>query len=359
MRTVYKNVVANGNLTDLTCEDGKILSLEKTEEKGRDMGGLTARAGLFDIHFHGCVGEDTMGGGAAISKMAKILAARGITSFLPTTCTFPFADLAKVDATLLPYEKGEAKVRGLHLEGPFIAMSRKGAQNGDAVVAPDLALLDACPHCTLITVAPEAEGAEDFIRAAVARGVRVAQGHTDADYDLSVSAMRAGADSLTHTFNAMPAMLHRAPGPVGAALTEGGFVQVISDGFHLHPAMVLALYKMFGPERMMLISDAITATGLADGPCVSGGLPVTVKDGQARLSDGTIAGSTTYLDDVVRRAISFGIPADDAFRMASETPARYMGLPCGVLKEGFDADFGFYDGEHRLVSVVINGEPLN
>ena len=355
MRTVYKNLIIDGVLTDLTCEDGKILSTKKTNEVGLDMGGRTARAGLFDIHFHGCMGEDTIGGGEAIRKMAKTLASRGITSFLPTTCTFPFAALARVDATLLPYEQGEAKVRGLHLEGPFIAMSRKGAQNGDDVVAPDLALLDACPSCTLITVAPEAEGAEDFIRAATARGVKVALGHTDADYDLAVSAMKAGADSLTHTFNAMPPFLHRAPGPVGAALTEDGYVQVISDGFHLHPAVVLALYKMFGPERMMLISDAITATGVADGSYVSGGLAVTVKDGQARLADGTIAGSTTYLDDIVRRAISFGIPADDAFRMASETPARYMNLPCGVLKEGFDADFGVYDDAHRLTATVIDG----
>ena len=355
MRTVYKNLIINDMLTDLTCENGTIISVKKTAESGLDMGGLTARAGLFDIHFHGCIGEDTMGGGRSIKAMAKVLAPRGITSFLPTTCTFPFADLEKVNATLLPHEKGEAKVRGLHLEGPFIAMSRKGAQNGDDVAAPDVALLDKCPSCTLITVAPEAEGVTEFIRAAVARGVKVALGHTDADYDLTVSVMKSGADSLTHTFNAMPPLLHRAPGPVGAALTQGGYVQVISDGFHLHPAIVLALYKMFGPERMILISDAVTATGLADGDYVSGGLPVQVKNGQARLADGTIAGSTTYLDDIVRRAISFGIPADDAFRMASETPARYMGLPCGVLAEGYDADFGVYDQSHRLTATVIDG----
>lgn len=358
MRTVYKNLIINDTLTDLICENGKILSVGKTNETGVDAGGLTARAGLFDIHFHGCMGEDTMGGGEAIKRMAKALAPRGITSFLPTAWTAPFAALEAVDGTLLPYEAGEAKVRGLHLEGPFIAMSRKGAQNAADVTAPDLALLDRCPSCTLITVAPEVRGAERFIRAAAERGVKVALGHTDADYDLALSAFQMGADSLTHTFNAMPPLLHRAPGPVGAALTADAYIQVIADGFHLHPTVVLALYKMFGPERMMLISDAITATGLDDGAYTSGGLQVTVKDGQARLADGTIAGSTTYLDDVVRRAISFGIPAKDAFRMASETPARYMGLPCGVLAEGYDADFGLYDDGHRLLATVIDGNLL-
>ena len=354
MRTVYKNVVIDDRLTDLTVEGGKILSLEKNALSGTDMGGLIARAGLFDIHLHGCMGTDTMDGGA--QTMAAAMGKRGITSFLPTTVTMPFADLERVCTTLPAHQRGAAKIRGVHLEGPFIAPAKKGAQNGAYIAAPQTALLDACPTATRITLAPEIDGSLPFIREAVKRGVRVSIGHTEADYDTALAAIRAGADCLTHTFNAMPPFSHRAPGPIGAALTGDGYVEVIADGFHLHPATVLALYKMFGARRMILVSDMLSATGLSDGAYTLGGQAVTVKGGEARLSDGTIAGSTTFLDDCVRRAISFGIPADDAFRMASETPARYMGLSCGVLAPGYDADLGFYDKEHRLHAVLINGE---
>lgn len=354
-RTVYKNLIIKGKLTDLVCEDGRIASVGKTAEAGHDCGGAIARAGLFDTHMHGCLGVDTMDGGAAAKKMAAALAKRGITSFLPTTLTMPFADLKRVCDELPTREAGEAKIRGVHLEGPFIAMSKKGGQNPLHVAKPTTALLDLCPACTLISLAPELEGAEDVIRAARERGVRVAIGHTEADYNTAVAAIRAGADCLTHTFNAMPPFSHRAPGPIGAALAENAYVQVITDGFHLHPATVLALYKMFGPDRMIIISDMLSATGLSDGAYTLGGLDVTVKGGEARLADGTIAGSTTFLDDCVRRAISFGIPADDAFKMASETPAKHLGLPCGVLAEGYDADFGLYDERHTLLTTVIDG----
>ena len=355
MRTVYKNLIVNGALTDITTEDGRILSVEKTEEAGRDMGGGIARAGLFDVHMHGCLGGDTMDGREAIAVMTKALAKRGVTSFLPTTATMPFSALEQVSRTLPVHEAGCAKVRGLHLEGPFIAKSKKGAQNEAYVVPPTARLLDLCPNCTLITLAPEIEGAMDFIAEAKKRGVRMAIGHTEADYDTALSAIRAGANSLTHTFNAMPPFSHRAPGPIGAALVGGGYVQVIADGFHLHPSVVLALYKMFGPNRMILVSDMLSATGLSDGNYSLGGQTVVVKDGEARLTDGTIAGSTTFLDDCVRRAISFGIPADDAFKMASETPAKHMGLSCGMLAPGYDADFGVYDKDHRLLCTIIDG----
>ena len=355
MRTVYKNLYVYGVLTDITCEGGRILSVEKTDEKGHDFGGATARAGLFDTHMHGCLGVDTMDGGAAIEKMAAALGKRGVTSFLPTTMTMPFSDLKRVCDTLPAHKAGHAKVRGVHLEGPFIAMSKKGGQNPRHVVPPTTRLLDLCPACTLISLAPELEGAEEVIRVARERGIRVAIGHTEADYDTALAAVKAGADCLTHTCNAMPPLAHRAPGPIGAALTGGGYAQVIADGYHLHPAMVLALYRMFGPDRMILISDMLCAAGLSDGAYVLGGLDVTVKNGEPRLADGTIAGSVTFLDDCVRRAISFGIPADDAFKMASETPAKHMGLPCGVLAEGYDADFGLYDERHTLLATVIDG----
>lgn len=358
MRKIYKNLLLDGKETDLICEDGVIVSLEKTKEDGFDCHGLTAYPGLFDTHCHGCMGVDTIDGGA--EAMAYAMAKRGITSFLPTTMTIAEEQIVSVCHSLPAHKHGMAKIRGIHLEGPFIAESRKGAQNPAYIQMPSMALLDKCPQATLITIAPELAGAEEFSRAATARGVRVSLGHTDADYDTSARVLRAGANCLTHTFNCMPALLHRDPGPIGAALTENGYAQLITDGIHIHRAAVLALYRMFGPERMIIISDMMAAAGLSDGEYDLGGLPVTVRGKRATLSSNanTLAGSATFLDDCVRQAIAFGIPAKDAFRMASETPARMMGLSCGVLLPGYDADFGLYDEHLALHHTVIDGEML-
>ena len=353
-RIIYKNVIIDGKKTDITVENEKFASLSPTAENGIDCKGLTARAGLFDIHAHGCMGHDTMNGD--IPLMAKVLASHGVTAWLPTTTTAAREDILRATAEL-PATEG-ARIRGFHLEGPFINESKKGAQNPAFIQSPDRALLDASPYAKLITVAPEVDGADDFIRYAKEKGVRVAIGHTDCDYDTAVRAMQLGADSLTHTFNAMPALLHRAPGPIGAALTQDGYVQVISDGIHLHPAVVLALYRMFGAQRMMLISDMVSAAGLSDGTYSLGGLTVYCKNGKATLADGTIAGSSTLLDECVRRAISFGIPEKDAFRMASETPARYMGMPTGMLAVGYDADFALYSDENIPRMTVVGGKAV-
>ena len=353
-RTVYKNLIIDHILTDMTVEDGIIVSLDPTEEAGVDCKGLTARAGLFDIHAHGCMGMDTMDG--ALVKMSNVLGTHGVTSWLPTTMTMPKEAILSVTGEL-PDTDG-ARIRGFHLEGPFININKKGAQNPLYVKEPDVALLDACPLARLITVAPEVKGAEAFIAAAKLRGVKVAIGHTECDYDTAVRAMHAGADCLTHTFNAMPPFHHRDPGPIGAALTEDGYVQVISDGIHLHPAVVLALYKMFGADRMILISDMISAAGLSDGKYALGGLDVYCKNGKATLADGTIAGSSTFLDECVRRAISFGIPEDDAFKMASETPARYLGMKTGKLCVGYDADFILTDQAFAIRAVYVGGEAI-
>ena len=355
MRNVYKNLIIDDKETDLVAEDGLIVSIEKTKENGFDCHGLTAYPGLFDTHCHGCIGVDTIDGGA--QAMAKAMAKRGITSFLPTTMTVAEDQIVSVCNSLPAHTHGMAKIRGIHLEGPFIAESRKGAQNPEFIQTPSLHLLTECPQATLITIAPELSSAEEFTRLATERGVRVSLGHTDADYDTSAKIFRAGASCLTHTFNCMPPMLHRDPGPIGAALTEGGYAQLITDGVHIHKAAVLALYRMFGSDRMIIISDMMAAAGLTDGEYELGGLPVTVRGKRATLtsSPGTLAGSATFIDDCVRTAISFGIPVKEAFRMASETPARMMGLPCGILAPGYEADFGLYDGDLAIQSTVIDG----
>jgi len=354
-RNVYKNLSIDGVLTDLIAEDGVIVFLGKTEEDGYDCKGLTARAGLFDIHIHGLVGEDTNTNSGSLDKMSLVLAKEGVTSWLPTVSPCSFDDMEKAckAQTLVG-----AKVRGFHLEGPFVNLAKKGALKEEYIVAPTMELLDRCPRATYMTIAPEVEGALDFIKEATEkRGMRFAIGHTVATHDEALAGIRAGANSLTHTFNAMAPFDHREPGPIGAAITGDAYVQVICDGFHLHPSVVLALYRIFGPERMMLISDSVRPAGLPDGIYESSSKVVEVRNGQCYLKgSNTIAGATTLLSECVRRAISFGIPEKDAYRMASETPARFMGIKAGILTEGYDADFALYDKTNHAVLTVIDGK---
>lgn len=350
-RIVYKNLIIDEKLTDLTIEDGVIVSLEKTSEDGYDCKGLTARAGLFDIHIHGLMGENANGGN--LEKMSLVLAKEGVTSWLPTVSPYTFENMEEACAA---ESHAGAKVRGFHLEGPFVSLAKKGALNPKYIVAPTTELLDRCPRATYMTIAPEVDGAMEFIKEATKRGVRLAIGHTTSTHDEALEAIRAGANSLTHTFNAMPPLHHREPGPIGAAITGDAYVQVISDGFHLHPSVVLALYRIFGAERMILISDAVKTTGLPDGVYQSEGKTIYVKNGETRLEDGTIAGATTLLSECVRRAISFGIPEKDAYRMASETPARFMGVKAGILAVGYDADFALYDETNHAILTVIDGK---
>ena len=209
---------------------------------------------------------------------------------------------------------------------------------------------DLADRIAMMTVAPDVEGALSFIEEAP---FRISLGHTAADYDTARAAFRAGADCMTHTFNAMSPLHHRDPAVIGAALTEGAFAQVISDGIHLHPATVLLLYRAFGSDRMILISDAISATGLSDGDYMLGGKRVLVRDGIARNEAGALSGSTVTLHDCVRRAISFGIPRDEALKMASLTPAAYLGVKKGKVAVGYDADLLVVDEELNILETIL------
>ena len=183
----------------------------------------------------------------------------------------------------------------------------------------------------------------------------VCLGHTDADYETAMRAARAGARCLTHTFNAMPPLHHRQPSLLGAAFDSDMYAQVICDGKHIHPSAIRILYKLFGADRMVLISDSMRATGLADGDYEFGGLTITVKDKTARTQDGALAGSTSTLFECVRCAIEFGIPEKDAFKMASEIPARLMGLNRGVIVTGRDCDLIILNDNNEVDTVIIGG----
>ena len=346
---VFKNLSINGKIIDVVCENGVIKSVGKTNLSGIDFAGKKAYPGLVDIHTHGMGGIDTMD--ADIISLAKLYAKSGTTSFLPTTMTADKLAIKKVlDANTFCADG--ADVIGFHLEGPYINPKFIGAQNPDYVRRPDYNEIKDFSNIGMITIAPELDGAIEFIKRA---NVVIALGHTDADYEIGIEVAKAGAKCLTHTFNAMKPIHHRMPGLIGAALDTDMYVQVICDGIHIHPSVIRMLYKMFGADRMVLISDSMRATGLKDGKYDLGGQTMLVKDGVARTADGALAGSTSTLFQCVKCAISFGIPAEDAFKMASETPAKLMDVKKGKITTGYDCDLIVLNDKNELDSVVVKG----
>jgi len=353
MRTRLKNAEIDGVLQDVLVEDGKISALLSRHDLAvadslRDLDGAKLFPGLIDIHSHGCIGYDTMDG-RDLESMADFYLKNGVTTWYPTTLTESRERLLATLSAETDFGHG-AHIPGFHLEGPYINLKYKGAQNEKFVRRPDLDEFRLFPKIKRVTVAPETPGALEFIKNC---GVQVSLGHTDADYDTALAAFRMGAGSLTHTCNAMPPLLHRAPGPIGAAAVAGAYAEVICDGLHISEGMIVCLYRIFGPERMILVSDSMHATGLADGVFEFGGQPVHVVNGVARTEAGALAGSTATLFGCVRQAMRFGIPAEIAFRLASANPARLMGLKKGELKPGYDADFLVTDADYNLLDAFI------
>ena len=348
--TVYKNAVINNELTDIIVENGKFLSLVKTDLQGIDLKGNKVYPGLIDIHTHGCTGFDAMD--CTLEEMSDYHAKHGVTTWYPTTMTASFEALKAVSDIEISKIKG-ANIPGFHFEGPYIAEKYKGAQNPEYIRNPDYSEFKKFKNVKLVTIAPELDGSDEFIKNCECV---VCIGHTEANYDAAIKAIDCGAKCLTHTFNAMPPIHHREPAVIGAAVEKNIYAQVSCDGLHIHPAAIFMLYKMFGVEKMIIISDSMRATGLSDGEYDLGGLNVTVNGSEARLSDGTLAGSVTTLLDGVRNVISYGIPEEDAFRMATQTPAELLGINKGKIAAGYDADFIVLDNKLSLLHTVIGGE---
>lgn len=348
---VLKNCRVSGEITDIEISGNKIERIGKTTLSGTDLSGRTVYPGLVDIHCHGCAGFDTMDGDK-LNEISEFLLNRGITSWYPTTMTMSFSDIKKaVGASSC----GGAEVLGFHMEGPYISEKYKGAQNPDFIKSPDLDEFSTLDGIKIVTLAPELSGSAEFIRNC---GCVVALGHTDCTYDDAIAAFDAGAACLTHTFNAMPSIHHRTPGPIVAASDRNAYVQVICDGIHIHPAVIRMIYKLFGRERMVLISDAMRATGLNDGIYSFGGQKIIVKDSVARTEDGALAGSTSTLMDCVRKAVEFGIPEEDAFYMATATPSALMNIKKGRIATGYDADLIVLNDDLSLHSVVKSGKVI-
>ena len=290
--------------------------------------------GLTDIHFHGCMGSDCCDGTAeAFHTIARYELSQGVTSITPATMTMSEETLAKICEAARDFSCPDgADFCGLYMEGPFISIAKKGAQNERYIHPADTPMLqrlqDICGgKIRTAVIAPETEGAMEFIREN-SGSINISLAHTTADYDTCMEAFLNGASQLTHTYNAMPPFTHRAPGPIGAAAdTDGCMAELICDGVHIHPAVVRATFKLFGDDRIILISDSMRAAGMEDGTYDLGGQEVTVKGSLATLSDGTIAGSVTNLMDCMRTAVkAMGIPLASAVKCAAVNPVKAIGL---------------------------------
>lgn len=349
---------------DLARTHRELLEAEEKNGSVIDAGGNYLIPGLVDVHFHGCAGYDFSDGTKeALDTIGAYELKHGITSICPASMTLAKETLLGICENAYEYakdSKGGARMCGIHLEGPFISMEKKGAQNPAFIQKPDVKIfreLQKAAHglVRLITIAPEVEGAEAFIKT-MANEVHISVGHTTSDYQTATHAFALGADHVTHTYNAMPGITHRAPGVIGAAFdAEHVMPELICDGIHIDPSVVRATFRLFGGERMILISDSMMATGMKDGDYSLGGLPVTVKGNLATLSDGTIAGSATNLMDCMRMAVKMGIPLETAVRAATHNPAKSIGVDdvCGSIEVGKYGDCVLLSKEDLSTQKVI------
>lgn len=367
------------------CEDGAFHPLEVWTQGDRiaalgpsaggegdtlDAAGCYVVPGFVDIHIHGAMGADFSDGDpAGFAAMARFLLSRGVTSFLGTSMALPEARLSAVFSAARAYMEqpgqGGAAMRGIYMEGPFFSPEKRGAQNPDYIVPPDYAMFERLLPASgskirVLAVAPELAGGLAFIQRASQR-VNVSLGHTCANFATAQAAFAQGANHVTHAFNGMSAFHHRDPGVIGAAIGTGAYVEAICDGVHLHPAVIRALFALFGADRVCLISDAMRACGMPEGQYDLGGQLVTVANGAATIATGSLAGSITPLSDCFRKAVSFGIPLESALQAATINPARSAGLDqaVGSLAVGKRADILLLDRALGLRHTVFGGRLLS
>ena len=355
-------------------------SSQITEDKNQEVidgDGCYAIPGLIDIHFHGCKGYDFCDGTKeAIAEIAKYEASVGVTGIAPATMTLPLEELTHILSVAASYKKTAAPgpwpgadVLGINMEGPFISVEKKGAQDERNIISCNLEIcqqfLDASEGLVkFIGIAPEKNNNALQVIQGMKHKVNLSLAHTNADYDTAKAAFDAGANHAVHLYNAMPPFTHRMPGVVGAVADSPHVnAELICDGVHIHPAVVRATFRMMGDDRMILISDSMRATGMPDGKYLLGGLEVEVVGNRATLvSNGALAGSATNLMDCMRTAVKkMGIPLETAVACATMNPAKALGeyKDYGSITPGKKADLVLLDSELNLKMVFKDGRRVD
>ncbi|MGZ4507843.1 MAG: N-acetylglucosamine-6-phosphate deacetylase [Blastococcus sp.] len=362
----------------VTTSDGIIEALgdgspEPGMARGRqvvDAGGATVLPGFVDVHVHGAVGHEVMDGDAdGLTAMSAFFATHGVTSFLATTWTAPAEETLKAlqaVAEVAGRDLPGARVLGAHMEGPYLSEARCGAQDPRSVRPPDLdeavRFLDT-GVVRLMTVAPELAGARGLVELCLERGTRISIGHTEATYEQVADAVSWGARQVTHTFNAMPSLHHRRPGPVGAAMVLPDLTaELIADNHHVHPVVLAAFLRAKGPDGITLVTDALRPTGLDGGDFTIGDRTASVADGVVRLGDGTMAGSVLTMDVALRNLIrASGTPLEELWPTASRNGAVAAGVGDrkGSIAPGMDADLVIVGNDVDVRMTVVGGRVVH
>ena len=361
----------------VTIEDGRIgligaLGVSELPMDARvvDFPGATLGPALVDVHTHGGAGHDVMEATPeALAAICGFMGAHGTGGFLATTVTAPLeATLRSLEGLAAWMDEaphaGQARMLGIHLEGPFLSHAKRGAHPPEYLLQPDVATFDrlyeaAEGRVRLMTLAPELPGAAELAAHATGRGVRISMGHSNATAAETRALIAAGATSATHTFNAMRALDHREPGILGTVLTTDAlYAELICDGIHNVPEMARLWWRAKGPKRGILITDSLSAAGMPDGEYQLGGMAVQVTEGRALLPGNVLAGSVLTMNRAVENFIRFtGAGVDEALGLATANPAAMAGLEgMGELAEGGAANLIAVDAEGRLAGSVIGGQ---
>ncbi|MBQ8209755.1 MAG: N-acetylglucosamine-6-phosphate deacetylase [Clostridia bacterium] len=348
-------LITDGKITDVDFE-GKYNSTD-----GVDCTDKYIFPTLVDIHTHGCIGCDfSYADVDKICKMREYYLKNGIGAILPTTVSLSDDDVTNAVSaikTSAQYDCAGADIAGINLEGPYLSPKKCGAHDISLLKGPDINFINSLGDIVkIVNVAPEYPDAFDFIKKFKGK---TSIAHTDCDYNTAIDAINLGADHITHVFNAMNGLNHRNPGVIGAFFDTDAYAEIICDGIHIHESVLRMMFSAKG-ENLVIISDSMSATGLDNGNYKLGMLDVTVKDGKAFLSDGTLAGSVMNVYSMMKNLISIGVKKETAVASATEIPAKSIGIDdkYGKIEAGRCADIVIADNNFNIDTVIHKGEVL-